>query len=249
MKVYVCAHIGIYGKHTTDALEILNKKPTDSSFIKFPLFDYLTGLAKLNSLDSDAASYFKMFLAENKGENHIKSSYQKIAWCYLLKNDTLNYFHFIEKALKKGDNLLDIDKQALFEAQSHQVPNINLLRARLLFDGGYFQKASDEMNLISLNSFIKIEDQTEFLYRSGRIYDEWNKPDTALIFYSKAIEKGKDLPRFFAANAAFESGKIYEAKGDKEKAKYYYTLCMSFENHEYKNGIDQKAKAGLNRLK
>ena len=45
---------------------------------------------------------------------------------------------------------------------------------------------------------------------------------SALLFYGKAIEKGKNLQRFFAANSAFESGKIYEAKGDLVKAKYYY---------------------------
>ena len=74
------------------------------------------------------------------------------------------------------------------------------------------------------------------------------KADSALLYYRRAIDKGKDIPRYFAANSALESAKIYEAKGEKDKAKYYYNLCLSFPNHEYKNGLDQKAKAGLNRL-
>ncbi len=248
MNIYTCAHIGVYGKHTDEALKILTNQPTGSGFAAFPFLNYLTGLAKLNKIDSDADSYFKKFIAEYKGENHIKSSFQKIAWSYLLKKDSVNYFHFINKAENLGGSMVDADKQALKEAQSNRMPNMHLLRSRLLFDGGYYQKAADEMNKISEANFKTTEEQTEYFYRTARIYDEWNKKDSAIILYSKAIEKGKDLPRYFAANSAFESGKIYEERGVKEKAIEYYNLCLSFENHEYKNGLDQKAKAGLNRI-
>jgi len=248
INVYTCAHIGVYGKHTDEALKILAGALTGGTFAVFPHLDYLTGLAKLNKLEPDADSYFKKFVAGYKGENHIKSSFQKIAWSYLLKNDSVNYFHFIAKAENHGGTMVDADKQAQKEAQSNRMPNINLLRARLLFDGGYYQKAADEMNRINENNFKTTEEQTEYFYRTARIYDEWNKKDSALILYNKAIEKGKDLPRYFAANSAFETGKIYEERKDKEKATQFYNLCLGFENHEYKNGLDQKAKAGLNRM-
>src|SRR5690606_1271739 len=119
----------------------------------------------------------------------------------------------------------------------------------LLFDGGYYEKAATEMNRLSEKSFKTEEAATEYLYRLGRIYDAWNKPDSALLCYFKTIDKGKALPRYFAANAALESARIYEVRGEKEKAISLYNLCLTFEDHEYKNGIDQKAKAGLNRLK
>ncbi len=249
MNVYTCAHVGIYGKHNDEALQILAARPTGPGYTPFPFLTYLTGLAKLNKLEGDADSYFKKFLAEYKGENHIKSSYQKIAWCYLLKGDTTNYYYFINKADNLGGSMLDADKQAQKEAQLNQLPVVTLLRARLLFDGGYYQKAADEMNKLTEQNFKTAEEQTEYFYRTARIYDEWNKQDSALLLYNKAIEKGKNLPRYFAANSAFETGKIYEARGDKQKAIQFYNLCLSFEDHEYKNGLDQKAKAGLNRLK
>ena len=248
LSTYICAHVGVYGKHNDEALQILNDRPIDKKFAPYPFLNYLTGLAKLNKLDSDAETNFKQFIVSYKGENHIKSSFQKIAWCFLLKGDSINYTHFMAKAKKLGSSVSDTDKQAEKEAITKSKPNVFLLRARLLFDGGYYAKASDEMNQISESNFSNIAEQTEYLYRSGRIYEEWNKKDSALIFFAKAIEKGKNLDRYFAPNSAFESGKIYEAKGDKEKAKQYYELCISFENHEYKNGLDQKAKAGLNRL-
>jgi len=248
MSVYTCAHLGVYGKHNKEALQLLANRPASDSFARFPFLDYLTGLAKLSGLEPDADSYFKKFIAAYKGENHVKSSYQKIAWCCLLKGDTINYLHFIGKAGKQGDAMLDADKQAKKEAEDHRIPNPGLLRARLLFDGGDYTRAIAEMNAASESSFNNPDDKTEYLYRLARIYGETSQPDSALIYYSKAIEKGKDLPRYFAANSALESAMIYETKGDKQKAKYYYNLCLSFPNHEYKNGLDQKAKAGLNRL-
>ncbi|MDB5284415.1 MAG: hypothetical protein JWO06_3490, partial [Bacteroidota bacterium] len=249
MNIYTCAHIGVYGKHNDEALGFLSARPVSDSFAKFPFLDYLVGIGKLGRLDNDADSYFKKFIAEYKGENHIKSSFQKIAWSYLLKGDTVNYFHFIGKAGKVGSTTLDSDKQAKKEEESKRAPNTKLLRPRLLFDGGYYQKAADEMSKLSESSFTSLEDKTEYLYRTGRIYDEWGKPDSAIAYYDKAIKLGRDLPRYFAANSAFETGKLYEAQGNKEKARDYYNLCISFKDHEYKNGLDQKAKAGLNRLK
>ena len=224
------------------------RRPTGDSFVGFPFLDYLTGLAKLSRLDSDADSYFKKFIAGYKGENHIKSAYQKIAWCYLLKQDSVNYYHFINKAEHAGGSTLDADKQAKKEADSKRMPDKKLLEARLLFDGGYYEKASADMTRLNESNFDNQEDKTEYLYRLGRIYGELGKTDLALLYYDKTIAAGKNLTRYFAANAAFESGRIYEQKGNKEKAIYYYNLCISFPNHEYKNGLDQKAKAGLNRL-
>lgn len=249
MNVFACAHIGVYGKHTDEALRVLDTKPSGAAYADFPLVTYLHGLAKLHKLSTDADTYFKKFIAENKGDSHLKASFQKIAWSYLLKGDTLNYRSFITKAGKKGSTVVEADKQAQKEFESGTVPNVNLLRARLLFDGGYYQKAADEMSKLNEKDFKSAEDGAEYLYRFGRIYHEWNRTDSALLYYEKAIAKGKTIPRYFAANAALASAQIHEQKGEKEKAVSFYTLCLSFEEHEYKNGIDQKAKAALNRLK
>ena len=43
-------------------------------------------------------------------------------------------------------------------------------------------------------------------------------------------------------------GILYEGKGDAAKAEDYFRVCLNFRDHEYQNSIDQKAKAGLNRL-
>ena len=249
MSVYSCAHIGIYGKHNEEALQLLTNAATGKSFSAFPFLEYLHGLASLNKLDTTAGTYFKKFLDQTEGDSHIKSAWQKLAWQSFLTGDTIGYYQNMSKAEALGSSLVDADKQAQKEAESNRLPNLHLLRARLLFDGAYYQRALDTMSTLKAEDFVGLEDRTEYLYRMGRVNQELNKADSALSWYAQAIETGRNLPRYFAANAAYESGRIYESQGQKEKAKQLYTTCMSFENHEYKNGLDQKAKAALNRLR
>ena len=71
----------------------------------------------------------------------------------------------------------------------------------------------------------------------------------AVNFYQKTINEGQDESYFYACNSALQIGHIYEDWGKVAKAKEYYKLCLSLKPDEYKNGLHQKAKAGLNRLK
>ena len=46
---------------------------------------------------------------------------------------------------------------------------------------------------------------------------------------------------------ALQIGLIYEKKNDTKKAIIYFEKCLSLSNFDYKRGIHQKAKSGLNR--
>ena len=62
-----------------------------------------------------------------------------------------------------------------------------------------------------------------------------------------AIEKGENLPEYFAARAALQIGLIYEHKGSYAKAIEYFNNCIAMKSHAFKNSLDQKAKAGIQR--
>jgi hypothetical protein len=61
---------------------------------------------------------------------------------------------------------------------------------------------------------------------------------------------GTTLPRYFAANAALHLGMLCETQQRKAEAKSWYQKAISgfAANTEYTNGIEQKARAGLQRL-
>ena len=232
------------------AIELLLSRPMGDEYFPFYFLDYLTGIAKLNRLDSDSYKYLFKYVINFKGINYIKDSYQKIAWYYLVNENIDKYHEYIAKVDQYGSSVVDADIQAEREATNNIVPNVYLLKARLLFDGGYYEKALAAITSSKTTGFLKnSKDSLEFSYRIGRIYHEWGKTETAIPFYLKTVEDGSKSTYYFAANAALQLGIIYEKKENFIKAAEYYELAQSMENKEYKNSINQKAKAGLNRIK
>jgi hypothetical protein len=250
LAIYSVARIYSDNGMNDKAIELLLSRPMGDEYFPFYFLDYLTGIAKLNRLDSDAYKYLFKFVINFKGINYIKDSYQKIAWYYLVNENLDKYHEFIAKVNQYGNSVVDADIQAEREANNKTVPNLYLLKARLLFDGGYYEKALAAITSSKTTGFLRnSRDSLEFSYRIGRIYHEWGKTETAIPFYVKTIENGSNSSYYFAANASLQLGIIYENKNDFKKAEEYYELAQSMENEEYKNSINQKAKAGLNRIK
>jgi len=247
MELYALAHVGVYGKHNEEAKKLLQKAAP--KFDSFHQLNYLLGLAKINSLDFTAAENFTSFLTNYKGDNHLKSAYQKLGWCAFLSLDTASYFLYLNKAENLGNTMVEADKQAAKEAAANRLPEAHLLKARLLFDGAYYEQAFQQINQLDAAALSHLPHKTEYYYRKGRILHEWDKHEAALLNYDKTIAFGKNLPLYFAANASFESGQIFEKKGDTARAKLCYQNCLAYPEHEYKNSIDQKAKVALSRIK
>lgn len=249
MSYYIVGYIGTYGGHSAEALKTLQEMPrSTSTYIAVPMTDYLIGLCKLYALDKSAVASFDIFLKSIKGESYKKSVYQKIAWLSLIYKGYDAYKADIQKVKELGVDVTDADKQALKEANSNIIPDIRLLKIRLLCDGGFYDKAKAMILLIKDDEYGDTRKKLEFLYRKARISHLTNDITTALVEYQKVINIGKDQPYYFAANSALNMGYIYEERKNKTEAIKYYNLCLSMKDHEYVNGLSQKAKAGLNRL-
>lgn len=229
------------------ALATLNSRPTGSEYYPYPYLDFMQGLVKLRRLDADAGSYFEKFLKNFHGSNYIKEAYQKLAWCAILNGDTKKYYEYMQLVKSQGDDLIDDDKQALYEAENGKAPNITLLKSRLLFDGGYYKTAMQQIEGKSTDDFSDIKDKTEFTYRAARIYHAAGDPEKAKGFYLATIKNGRSLPNYFAASAALQLGLIYEKEHNYEKANYYFQTCIDIPNEEYETSLESQAKAGLNR--
>ncbi|MCG3166668.1 MAG: hypothetical protein POELPBGB_02448 [Bacteroidia bacterium] len=249
LLTFAKASIAIKTSRNNDAITFLEKRTESTEQYPFYYLDLLTGEAKLNRLDMDADVYIKKYIENFKGASYIKTAYQKLAWFNLLIGDTEAYKKNINLISSKGNDIADEDKQAQKEADEGIVPNLKLLKARLLFDGGYYLQALTVLvKEGNAKDFTSEKDQLEFTYRLGRIYHSWGKQDEAIPYYELTIEKGAKSTHYFAANASLQLGLIYEEKKDYKKARMYFERCPSFKNKEYRNSIGQKAKAGLNRI-
>ncbi len=247
--LYAKARYEMFFGNNDEAIETLENFPRGKGYSYFGFIDYLTGKVKLNRLDKDAVRYFLNYNLNHKGTHYIKASYQHIAWYYLLNNDAAKYAENMRNATKFGASLSETDKQAGYEAKKKDAPNLQLLKARLLCDGGYYQQAvkilDGSKQILQLKT---TKDSIEFLYRMARIYHDWDNTDAAIPYYEKTVQMGSKAPWYFASNAALQLGLIYEIHKEINTARLYYKRCLYINPEEYKNSLHTKAKAGLKRI-
>ncbi len=248
MMVFMEANTLLASGKPGEALNALNGCTVNPVYQKICYLDYMTGSLKLNNLNFESRKDFDRFLSGFKGRSFIKSANLKLAWISLLENDINGFRHFLKQAIQYGDDFTDEDKQALKAAQSEDVPNKYLLRARLLCDGGNYNDALGELAGKPTGYFSTYHDQLEYTYRLARIFDKKGQHEKAIQYYTQTYENGMRTTWYFAANAALNNGILYESGGDRQKAMEWYKKCLALRNHDYQNSIDQKAEAGLNRL-
>lgn len=246
---YLAANLALNNKQSALAKTIINNRAQGSEYLQTPIWNLELGYAKINHLESDAAVYLERFVNQFKGKFYVRDALQKLSWHYYLNGNQPMANKYRSLIPKMGGNETDADKLALKEAKSGQWPHPVLLRARLLNDGGYHQEAFSQLNGKGSSDFTRPEDKVEFAYRLGRIYYDLNREADAIQAYLVTIKTGRDRKEYFAARAALQLGMIYEKKGQMNMAIAYYQTCLELPDHDFKNSLDQKAKAGIARCK
>ncbi len=231
-------------------IQLLEKRKCDPTDYQIEYLHYMEGAARLNNLDFTAEKNYLQYVNQYKGKSFINAAWQKLAWCRLLQGDIKGYQTYINRCLEntKINTLSDEDNQATKEATSKEMPNLLLLRSRLLFDGGYYTRSLTEIAGKPMTEFPKLRDQLEFAYRLARIFDKTGKKDKAEQFYVQTLQNGDTKSYYFAANSALMLGLLKEDAKDTTSALTYFKKCLSMRDHEYQNSIDQKAKAGISRM-
>lgn len=229
---------------TNEAILVLEKNPQATN--SFPYLNFLLGEMKLARMDEEANRPLETFLNTFKGNSYKKAAQQKQAWhALLIKNNEADYRNLITKVNGLGNEMLDEDRSAQKEFESGEIPNRILLKARLQFDGGFYKEALLTLVNSDSKSISTEDEELEFTYRLGRIHHEMGNLNAAISYYRLTTENGANSKRYFAANSSLMLGLIYEAQGNREKAISAFKACSEFNNSEYRNSIDQKAKAGI----
>jgi hypothetical protein len=243
LQAYVCSRNG----HNEEAISILAGRPAGDSYQAFPYLELLMGTAKLNKLDFSGETQIRKFLQLNKGVNYIKDANLHLAWIALLSGDTGAYKGYISKVKSSGYTYGEKDKQALNEAAA-PAPDKTLLKARLLFDGGYYTKALAMLSETNSSDYVSAKHKVEYNYRLGRVNDALGNDEQALQNYQQAINSGKGMKYYYAATAALNMGKIYSRKGNTLSAKKAFNIALGMKDHEYENSIEAQAKDGLKKI-
>ncbi|MEA5459258.1 hypothetical protein VB796_09430 [Arcicella sp. LKC2W] len=238
------------------ALSLLENHKTDKNYLPFPFLEYLKAEIFLQKGQYQIAiKWYQNFLAKYKGFNFLKDTYYKLFLCYWLSNEEVKGVFFLGKIKTVGENIVESDKSATkfaenFLTKKSQKPIAQkvLMKARLAFDGGYYDKALEFLELYSENSFDQISDRAEFNYRKGRIFQKLNNLAQTIPLFERAIVLSENQSWSFGASSALQLGYIFQRKNEKSKAKMYFEKAISYKKHEYKNSVDNKAKAALNEM-
>lgn len=249
LAAYALATVAMRADQNDEAIKMLQNFPAGSGYHHLHHRYYMLGVAKLRRLDSDAHQALQTFLDNYKGVNGVKECYQKLAWNSLVQGNPAAYRQYIALVKQKGADNSEPDKAALQEAKSNEMPDIKLIKARLLFDGGYYQRAYDLLKTAAndYNSSPKLS--LEYTYRIGRVTHKMGKSSEAIRFYQQTLDKGAGQTWYFACNAALQMGLLHEEKRDFQSARNAYQRCLSLKPTEYANSLHAQAKAGLSRCK
>lgn len=230
------------------AISILEQRPKSGEYLPFYYLDFLMGKFKLNRLDNDADVYLKRFTNNFKGRHYIKEAYQKLAWFeWVVKSNPTGYRTYMKKCQSHGSKLLDEDKQADKEAQEEGLPDKVLLSVRMLFDGGYYNRALVSLLDVETHYINSSTHDGEFYYRMGRVNEALKNEGDALKYYDITINKSNPT-KYYACSAALRSGLIYESKKNYKMAIEYFNNCLALNPEGYSSSLHQKAKSGLSRV-
>lgn len=249
MIAFLKASLALRHGDNEECIKYLSEAPRSEEYLEFDYLDYMLGRSLLYKLDESSVKYMKRFVQQFKGKHYIKEAYQKLAWSKIVfGNDLAAYKREMANCTKFGNTLIDEDQQALREAKENATPHLILLKARLLYDGGYYGQAQ---NILIKNGHLFTtsgEGPLEYSYRLGRTLQALKNYPDAITYLGKTINLGKDSKKYFACNAALQIGFIFEENNNFAQAKKYYALCLKIKPSEYQNSLHQKAKSGLERV-
>ncbi len=227
------------------ALDMFGISPIQETL---PHLHYLKGYLLLLNGNPKAEQSFKYFLQIHKGKMLKAAAYQKLSWYYYLNSDLKRSFFYNSKIGELTVFPTDEDLQAK-NTSVHPLPAKCLLRARLDFDGGFFQKSLTELLSCEEGELKNTSEHLEFLYRLGRVQQKLGNIEKALHYFDLTIQRGSKHKDYFAPAAALYAGNLTEEAGNLEKARKYYLKVFEFHDYPYERSLSQKAKAGISRIK
>jgi tetratricopeptide (TPR) repeat protein len=245
--------ISLKDNRTEQAIDLLKRTPRDAAYLYFPIFELYkaeTQLFKGNY--PQALSAYQNYLRTFKGQTFLKDTYYKLFLCIGLMGDEKKAKLYLSKINDGGNTNAESDKAAQKFYENFQetkiLPNKILIKLRLLYDGGYFEEAQNELVSLTEKKFTNTKDQAEFNYRAGRIYQKLNQFEKAVNYFERSLALTGSEEWVFAPNSALQLGYIQQQKGQKNKAKAYFEQAIAHKNHEYKTSVDNKARAALTEM-
>ncbi|MBO0930218.1 tetratricopeptide repeat protein [Fibrella sp. HMF5036] len=233
------------------ALAWLSTRPSGPAYVSLPIIDNLLGDIFLQKGQYTVAlGHYGQFLASYRGQNFVKDTHYKRFLCYWLSGDVARARPEISLVLAQGRTTVEADKAAQKAAETYRkvFPGAGqrvLMQARMASDGGYLEQAVTGLKPYTETAFATTPERAEYQYRLGRIYQKMNNLSVAVTAFERAVFLSEADQLSFGALASLQLGYLYQQLRQPTKARQAFEKALSYKHHEYKNSIDNKARAGL----
>lgn len=250
MSSYLRGYVGSRCAKTDEAIHVLESYPKTSEYESFPGLDYYLAVSKLTRLDHDADMVFKRFISLNKNKLLMREAYKRLSWFYLVNNDQEKFLLYRGFAKRYGAGQNEEEKNIDMELAQHIDHDVITLKARLLSDGGYYDRAEDMIRQRKPEQLKTTYQQLEYYYRYARILDEQHKFTKATECYTYVIKHSSANTAYhFAPFSCLNLGYIYLKTGFPQIARNYFTNAMKYSKAEYIETVQVKAGKELDKLK
>jgi len=246
---YFRTNIAYRTGHNEEALKDLKEFNGKNSSSAQLIYDYLKGKILLRKLQDSSAYYIESFLQHLKKPEYYKEMKYNLALSYLLKSDVSQYHELCQDVIKGGNEINERDREALYDASLDYQPHINLVKARLLIDGGYLDEAVKYLNEFKKNPQNQLAYQLEYHLLLARYQVLTEETAQAITNFDFVMKNGSKTDYYFACAASFYLGRIAEVNGKLEEAENDYKTSVDLYKSEYYEYLGDKANKALARVR
>jgi len=234
-------------KKTSEAIEVLEHFAGKDC--PFPYINYDLGHAYLYSLNPKCKMYFAYYITQSTGTGLMNDTYLRLAWWGYMNNDQAFTDQWLGYMVSPNPSAREKDEIALKEAAVLKKTHPLLIKARLTFDGGYYEYSIDQ--IVDKESEIATDDfnKVRYYYQLGRLYQDMNQFEEAVKWFQKVAATPFNNKEYFVPVSIFNMGLIYENRlHNHEKALLYYSKCMDYRNYPYASTYRYKSELAVQRL-
>ena len=246
---YFRANIAYRSGKNEEALQLLQQIDIDQHASAKIIYDYLMGKVLLRKLDPQAEQHLSSYLNHLQKKEYLKEINYQLALYHLINGDETKYLKYCAIVREEGIDINERDREALYEANLDYIPDVNLAKAHLLLDGGYFKRADDFLKKYETKKSLLLGHRLEYHFLKARYQSAIGNNENAIAEFKKTIDLGVGEDYSFACEAALLLGNTYERTGDFESAEEYYELSLKLYQSNFYEYLEDKASKALKNLR
>jgi len=232
-----------------EALQLCDQIKPNSGFYYSPYFYFINAQMQIYKGNYEKCkAEMQHFLTYYKGKMLRQSGFYFLFLAdYLVgRYDKLSVYK--DSVLNTPESGSEQDRVARLIMLENDKPTIEIVKARLYFDGGYYNQSLEEINKLQSNVVVNHRESVELLYRKARLLEKMKDKANALNYYKLAIEKQKLKSYYFAPFCYLQMAKILLTENPAQ-SKNYIKRIDDYDDYEYQAAIAYEAKALLKKLR